>query len=142
MLTLCFRLDVSCTSLIPLHRYHRPTPSFNNLPHIRRFLWDQERELWEIFQEFDKNGDGRLDAKEMRAALSRGGIDITPSTADDLVGFLASGAEGGPRGVGNDTYITFQEFRDFLFMLPRKATPFEIYKCTLSLLADSLPCGC
>ncbi len=82
-----------------------------------------------MFQDLDKNGDGRLDSTEIRAALARGGIDVTPSTADDLVRFLASGAAAGPRGPGGDTYITFQEFRDFLFMLPRKATPFEIYKC-------------
>lgn len=97
-----------------------------------------------MFQELDKNGDGRLDAPEMRAALSRAGIDITPATVTDLVRFLANGAEqkganvgvghGGKSHVANvssrdDMYITFQEFRDFLIMLPREATPFEIYKC-------------
>ena len=95
----------------------------------RRFLWDQERELWEIFQDLDKNGDGRLDAAEMRAALARGSIDITPDTAQDLVRFLASGSKNPQPPGGEDMYITFQEFRDFLFMLPRRATPFEIYKC-------------
>lgn len=88
--------------------------------------------MWEIFQELDKNQDGRLDAPEMRAALSRSGIDITPATVDDLVRFLAAGsaASAGGKGVGGENmYITFKEFRDFLFMLPRKATPFEIYKC-------------
>ena len=96
----------------------------------RRFLWDQERELWETFQDLDKNGDGRLDAMEMRAALSRSGIDITPTTVADLVRFLASGSSNtGPRAGSEDMYISFQEFRDFLIMLPRKATPFEIYKC-------------
>lgn len=124
--------------------------------YIRRFLWDQESQLWDIFQDLDKNGDGRLDATEMRAALSRSGIDITPATVTDLVRFLASGskattagkqtaeihgggeglekradaATAGSSGPGvDDMYITFQEFRDFLIMLPRKATPFEIYKC-------------
>ena len=93
----------------------------------RRFLWDQERELWDIFQELDKNGDGRLDANEMRAALARSGIDITPATVQDLVRFLASGSAS--PGSGDNMYITFSGFRDFLIMLPRKATPFEIYKC-------------
>ncbi|WWC87477.1 uncharacterized protein L201_002366 [Kwoniella dendrophila CBS 6074] len=106
---------------------------------FRRFLWDKERELWDIFQDLDKNGDGRLDATEMRAALSRSGVDVTPATTSDLVQFLASHpAENGvstekTRGkrIGpqpGDMYITFAEFRDFLIMLPRKATPFEIYK--------------
>jgi solute carrier family 25 phosphate transporter 23/24/25/41 len=80
----------------------------------------------------------------MRAALSRSGIDITPNTVKDLVRFLASGASTSPMGAPSDLpavsggqqnvvddvmYITFQEFRDFLIMLPRKATPYEIYKC-------------
>lgn len=114
-----------------------------------------------MFQELDKNGDGRLDAGEMRAALSRAGIDITPATVTDLVRFLVSGAEqkgaragqtsasasasaaagttgttgaagtAGTTGTKSkgDMYITFPEFRDFLIMLPREATPFEIYKC-------------
>lgn len=103
---------------------------------FRRFLWDQERELWDIFQEIDKNGDGRLDSNEMRSALSRSGIDITPTTVEDLVRFLASGSStSGPStstSQSENMYITFSEFRDFLIMLPRKATPFEIYKCKWS----------
>ena len=111
----------------------------------RRFLWDQERDLWEIFQEIDKNGDGRLDAIEMRAALSRSGIEITPATVEDLVRFLASGTSiGSPDSSPETMYITFAEFRDFLIILPRKATPFEIYKCTreavlTGLMLSSLP---
>jgi solute carrier family 25 phosphate transporter 23/24/25/41 len=33
-------------------------------------------------------------------------------------------------------YITFGEFRDFLIMLPRRATPLEIYKCKSPSLPD------
>ncbi|WVQ83428.1 hypothetical protein IAT38_005569 [Cryptococcus sp. DSM 104549] len=120
---------------------------------FRRFLWDKERELWDIFQDLDKNGDGRLDPSEMRAALSRSGVDVTPATVSDLVHFLAShnakeempgvlgGWSGGGKGRGrpgsgpggeqeseDGLYLTFADFRDFLIMLPRKATPFEIYK--------------
>jgi solute carrier family 25 phosphate transporter 23/24/25/41 len=96
---------------------------------IRRFLWDQEKELWDTFQEMDKNGDGRLDAVDLRAALSRSGIDLNPTTVEDLVRFLASGTSVGEPNAKDEQYITFGEFRDFLIMLPRKATPFEIYKC-------------
>ncbi|WVR04148.1 hypothetical protein IAU60_001147 [Kwoniella sp. DSM 27419] len=100
---------------------------------FRRFLWDKERELWDIFQDLDKNGDGRLDATEMRAALSRSGVDITPATVSDLVSFLAThptdrGLPKNNKTGPEDMYITFADFRDFLIMLPRKATPFEIYK--------------
>ncbi|AFR97689.2 solute carrier family 25 (mitochondrial phosphate transporter), member 23/24/25/41 [Cryptococcus neoformans] len=102
---------------------------------FRRFLWDKERELWDIFQELDHNADGRLDAQEMRAALARSGVDVTPATVSDLVHFLASHSskEGLPKvpsqgGSEEGLYLTFADFRDFLIMLPRKATPFEIYK--------------
>lgn len=102
----------------------------------RRFLWDQERELWDIFQEIDKNGDGRLDATDLRAALARSGVDITPETVSDLVRFLSSGAKAGNEvSAPEDMSISFGDFRDFLIMLPRRATPFEIYKC--KLLADT-----
>ncbi|WWD16881.1 hypothetical protein CI109_101313 [Kwoniella shandongensis] len=106
---------------------------------FRRFLWDKERELWDIFQDIDKNCDGRLDAAEMRAALSRSGVDITPATVSDLVHFLqthsasASAADNTTKSAlqakdPDNLFISFAEFRDFLIMLPRKATPFEIYK--------------
>lgn len=108
---------------------------------FRRFLWDKERELWDIFQELDHNADGRLDAQEMRAALSRSGVDVTPATVSDLVHFLASpsnkeGLPKGPSQGGSEEglYLTFADFRDFLIMLPRKATPFEIYKCKHTVL--------
>lgn len=73
-----------------------------------------------MFQELDKNGDGVLDADEMSAALGRSGIELTPSTTRDLVRLLSGTKEG--------TAVSFPEFRDFLIMLPRRATPMEIYK--------------
>jgi solute carrier family 25 phosphate transporter 23/24/25/41 len=105
----------------------------------RRFLWDKERELWDTFQELDKNGDGRLDAVEMKAALSRSGIETTPAVVEDLVRHLAHGVWKLPKKdtlSQEDMYITFGEFRDFLIMLPRRATPLEIYKCKSPSLPD------
>lgn len=103
---------------------------------FRRFLWDQERELWNIFHELDRDGDGRLNEADMKSALSRNGIEMTDSTLRDFVTFLASGSP--PQQVGDNanapqdhkdkTYITFAEFRDFLMLLPRKASVPEIYK--------------
>lgn len=109
-----------------------------------RFLWDKERELWDTFQDLDKNGDGRLDATEIRAALSRSGVEITPATVEDLVRHLAHGSspERLPQKETlsqDDLYITFGEFRDFLIMLPRRATPFEIYKCNSILFSYLSP---
>lgn len=40
---------------------------------FRKFLWDQEKELWDIFHDLDRDGDGKLDVAEMRNALQRSG---------------------------------------------------------------------
>jgi solute carrier family 25 phosphate transporter 23/24/25/41 len=46
---------------------------------FRRFLWDQEEQLWDIFCDLDRDGDGRLDHKELKGALSRSGQSQSPS---------------------------------------------------------------
>ena len=100
---------------------------------FRKFLWDQEKELWDIFHDLDRDGDGKLDVAEMRNALQRSGIEMTDSGLRDFVSFLASGATTPPstqQQRKDATYITFAEFRDFLILLPRKASVQEIYKCT------------
>lgn len=103
---------------------------------FRKFLWDQEKELWDIFHDLDRDGDGKLDVAEMRNALQRSGIEMTDSGLRDFVSFLASGATTPPstqQQRKDATYITFAEFRDFLILLPRKASVQEIYKCTSCL---------
>lgn len=40
---------------------------------FRKFLWDQEEQLWDIFCDLDRDGDGRLDHHELKGALSRSG---------------------------------------------------------------------
>ncbi|KAJ9110277.1 hypothetical protein QFC19_001680 [Naganishia cerealis] len=98
---------------------------------FRKFLWDQEKELWDIFHDLDRDGDGKLDVAEMRNALQRSGIEMTDSGLRDFVSFLASGSStniGTQQERKDATYITFAEFRDFLLLLPRKASVAEIYK--------------
>jgi hypothetical protein len=86
----------------------------------RKFLWDQERQLWDEFQTLDRNGDGVLDSEEMRSALEHQGVELSQNAASDLVRLLS--------GTPDKEHVTFTEFRDFLILLPRRATPFEIYK--------------
>lgn len=86
----------------------------------RKFLWDQERQLWDEFQTLDRNGDGVLDAEEMRSALKHQGVELSQNAAADLVHLLS--------GTPDQEHVSFGEFRDFLILLPRRATPFEIYK--------------
>jgi len=100
---------------------------------FRRFLWDQEKELWDIFHELDRDGDGKLDEAELANALERNGIELTPSTLRDFVSLMSSGSPTStmrPEGsrLKDKAYVTFSEFRDFLIMLPRKASMPEIYK--------------
>ncbi|CAK9779431.1 putative calcium-binding mitochondrial carrier SAL1 [Cutaneotrichosporon oleaginosum] len=87
---------------------------------FRKFLWDQERQLWDEFQALDRNGDGVLDAEEMRSALEHQGVELSQNAVSDLVRLLS--------GTPDQEHVTFTEFRDFLLLLPRRATPFEIYK--------------
>lgn len=106
---------------------------------FRKFLWDQEQQLWDIFCELDRDGDGQLDQRDLRGALGKSGIQMTDSTLHEFVNFLASSSpccsERKPQLVStahedpkDKTFITFAEFRDFLLLLPRKASVAEIYK--------------
>lgn len=128
---------------------------------FRKFLWEQEEHLWDIFCDLDQNCDGRLDPKELRGALTRSGIDMSEGTLDEFVRFLATSSPTiktnpssqeqqqqqqqqptpspstdnpaqalppTPSGKEDSPYVTFAEFRDFLLLLPRKASFEEIYK--------------
>ena len=64
---------------------------------------------------------------------------MTDSGLRDFVSFLASGATTPPstqQQRKDATYITFAEFRDFLLLLPRKASVQEIYKCMWAVLPE------
>ncbi|KAG8777629.1 hypothetical protein FRC16_004087 [Serendipita sp. 398] len=81
----------------------------------------KEAELWSIFHdELDLDGNGRLDAHELRMALGKAGIDLQPSTLSEFMNFLSSSPH--PQA------INFTEFRDFLILMPRKASTIEIYR--------------
>jgi solute carrier family 25 phosphate transporter 23/24/25/41 len=42
------------------------------------FFEEAERELWRIFKSVDVDGNGRIDKKELKNALSRAGITVDP----------------------------------------------------------------
>ena len=52
---------------------------------FRKFLWDQEEQLWDIFCDLDKDGDGRLDHKELKGALNRSGRSMRVYTSRPLL---------------------------------------------------------
>lgn len=71
------------------------------------YVEEREKELWSMFEEIDKSGDGRLQPEELEHALQRAGIRVTK---DDFWQFMeAMDADG--NGV-----IDFQEWRDFLLV--------------------------
>ncbi|PVG03659.1 mitochondrial carrier [Serendipita vermifera] len=81
----------------------------------------KEAELWSIFHdELDLDGNGRLDAYELRTALGKAGITLQPSTLSDFMNFLSTSP--------HSQTINFTEFRDFLILMPRKASTAEIYR--------------
>jgi len=77
-------------------------------------------ELWNIFYELDLDGNGRLDAGEWAAALHQSGIELTPETLNEFITFLTSSP--------HSRTVSFPEFRDFLLLMPRKASTAEIYR--------------
>lgn len=98
-------------------------------------------ELWHIFHdELDLDGNGHLGAEELAVALDKAGmhivfynvmsesisssvqpgISLSPPTLAEFMTFLTSSP--------HSHALSFQEFRDFLLLLPRKASPEEIFR--------------
>lgn len=102
------------------------------------FVIELAIELWSIFHdELDLDGNGHLDAQELTLALSKAGkltvqelyvlpdhstqgIKLSPRTLSEFMTTLTSSP--------HSHTISFAEFRDFLLLLPRKASPAEIYQ--------------
>ncbi|TFK91496.1 mitochondrial carrier [Polyporus arcularius HHB13444] len=90
-------------------------------PEFEKYADAKETELWQIFHdELDLDGNGHLEADELEHALSRAGIKLSPSTLSEFITFLTSSP--------HSHAISFKEFRDFLLLLPRKASPEEIFR--------------
>ncbi|GJE84214.1 mitochondrial carrier [Phanerochaete sordida] len=81
----------------------------------------KEAELWRIFHdELDLDGNGHLDADELASALQKAGITLQPTTLAEFMTTLCSSP--------HSHAISFQEFRDFLLLMPRKASTAEIFR--------------
>ena len=65
------------TTSLPSNTKSNPSSPYRgkgiNWKDFRRFLWDQEKQLWDIFQEMDMDQDGRLGVGELRQSLERNG---------------------------------------------------------------------
>ncbi|KAJ6539412.1 mitochondrial carrier [Mycena capillaripes] len=88
---------------------------------FREYAEAKETELWLIFHdELDLDGNGRLDALELSAALTKVGITLSPTKLSEFMTFLTASP--------HSHSISFAEFRDFLLLLPQRASPSEIYR--------------
>jgi solute carrier family 25 phosphate transporter 23/24/25/41 len=100
-----------------------------------------DQELWNIFHnELDLDSNGHLDAEELTVALRKAGerilllllvgttsqldyaagVRVSPSTLSDFMTSLTASP------ISHS--INFQEFRDFLLLLPRRVSTKEIYR--------------
>ncbi|PIL37110.1 transporter [Ganoderma sinense ZZ0214-1] len=90
-------------------------------PEFEKYTDAKEAELWHIFHdELDLDGNGHLEAEELQHALEKAGITLSPSTLSEFMTFLTLSP--------HSHAISFKEFRDFLLLMPRKASPEEIFR--------------
>ncbi|TFK75844.1 mitochondrial carrier [Pluteus cervinus] len=88
---------------------------------FKEYAEAKETELWTIFHdELDLDGNGQLDALELALALEKAGISLPPTTLSEFMTTLTSSPQS--------STVSFSDFRDFLLLLPRKASPAEIYR--------------
>lgn len=78
-------------------------------------------ELWTIFHDqLDLDGNGHVDAQELTEALHKAGVQLNSAQLSDFMTYLTSSP--------HSHAISFPEFRDFLLLLPRKASTVEMYR--------------
>ncbi|KIP10715.1 hypothetical protein PHLGIDRAFT_125406 [Phlebiopsis gigantea 11061_1 CR5-6] len=88
---------------------------------FERYADAKEAELWHIFHdELDLDGNGHIEADELASALRKAGISLEAASLAEFMTFWTSSP--------HSHAISFQEFRDFLLLMPRKASPAEIFR--------------
>ncbi|KAG0327046.1 hypothetical protein BG004_002843 [Podila humilis] len=91
------------------------------------FVEEKEERLWNLFQEIDHNNDNEIQADELQASLAKAGINLSDS---DLKQFIKAMDKDG------DGSIDYEEWRDFLVLLPREPTLKEIYNYVQEVVAQ------
>ncbi|KAI8988924.1 mitochondrial carrier domain-containing protein [Pilobolus umbonatus] len=86
---------------------------------FRKYVLEKEKELWELFSEINKSGDYRIRPNDIETALKAAGIHVTNQDIEDFIHVIDTEGNG---------YIDFQDWRDFLLLLPRETTIMEIYQ--------------
>ncbi|KAF9403758.1 hypothetical protein BGZ94_004527 [Podila epigama] len=91
------------------------------------FVEEKEERLWNLFREIDHNNDNEIQAEELQASLAKAGIEMSDA---DLQQFIKTMDRDG------DGKIDFEEWRDFLVLLPREPTLKEIFNYVQEVVAQ------
>ncbi|KAI8381034.1 mitochondrial carrier domain-containing protein [Radiomyces spectabilis] len=86
---------------------------------FKAYVLEKEKELWDLFAQINKSGDYRLHPNELESALKAAGIRVTRDDIEEFIQAIDTEGNG---------YIDFQDWRDFLLLLPRETTITEIYR--------------
>ncbi|GEM10051.1 mitochondrial carrier protein [Rhodotorula toruloides] len=86
---------------------------------FEQYADEKERELWRAFVELDHDGDMQLRKEEVREACRMAGIEVREGAIDEFVRTVDRNGDG---------VISFDEWRDFLLLLPRQTSMKEIWR--------------
>eukprot|EP00943_MAST-04B_sp_MAST-4B-sp1_P004860 g4860.t1 len=116
--TLMHQLDVDGDGRITYREFidfvHQRVKKYNkveNLPQkVKKRIQRHARgeELWDIFQDMDRDGNGVLDKKEFRKGLDDMGLDLSSSETSDLMEYLGHETRSGKM------VINYMDFNDFV----------------------------
>ncbi|KAJ3021974.1 hypothetical protein HKX48_007352 [Thoreauomyces humboldtii] len=99
------------------------------------FVHSKEVELANVFRQIDSSGDHTIQEGELRQFVTAAGIQVTEKEIRNLLNRLDRDRTGS---------ITYDEWRDYLLLLPRTATPENIFNFHNSIYnvdvnSDSMP---
>ncbi|KAF9292474.1 hypothetical protein BGZ68_005157 [Mortierella alpina] len=109
---------------------HLSTPSKQRQVHyddFEVFLEEKEERLWNLFREIDHNNDNEIHADELQASLAKAGISMSDAELKQFISAMDKDGDGA---------IDFEEWRDFLVLLPREPTLKEIYHYVQEVVAQ------
>lgn len=89
---------------------HNPTrPMLTIDAEFRTFVQRADRKLSDLFSNIDKDGDGKLDMKELQTAFRSSGLTVSNARLGEFFNDLDH---------NNDGYVTFGEWRYVLVSQP------------------------